>query len=215
MQNLPDKLYPYWKNSLPQFPVHRSAILSSYHQIITRYSEPHRTYHTLNHIHHIFQKLDRLSHPIHDRTSLTLAIWLHDIIYNPKAKDNEQQSAHFAHQLLTPLQIPDRTLHTIQTLILTTQHHNPNPYSTDQQILCDLDLAILGSPPKTYRQYAQAIRSEYAWIPQPDYCQGRIQILKTFLNRDRLYHIPELRDRYETQARQNLQQEITRFAEVS
>lgn len=62
------------------------------------YSEQHRRYHTLNHIHDCLDKLrlnfkEHLSQ--HDFEVITLALIYHDVIYNPKAIDNEELSAQY------------------------------------------------------------------------------------------------------------------------
>ena len=47
-------------------------------------------------------------------------------------------------------------------------------------IFLDLDLAIIGTEPNKYLEYAKAIRKEYRWLGDRDYQRGRIKVLTNF-----------------------------------
>ena len=145
--------------------------------------------------------------PVGHRPSITLAIFFHDAIYNPRSHDNEAQSAQWATESLTKLNLPTPTIDRITSLIHTTKTHIPDPKDPDNQFLLDLDLSILSASPTQYQTYAQAIRQEYHWVAETDYQKGRSHILQTFLNRDRIYHHSKIQI-YELQARTNLTQEL-------
>src|SRR4051812_36368693 len=61
-----------------------------------RYSEPHRHYHTLDHLLAMLDTLAALPLPAASQPAVQLAVWFHDAIYDPKASDNEERSAAFA-----------------------------------------------------------------------------------------------------------------------
>ena len=73
----------------------------------------------------------------------------------------------------------------------------------------DADLAIIGADPARYQAYQHAIRREYSWVADTVYQAGRIQVLESFLDRDRLYYTDLLFDELESIALYNIQQEIT------
>ena len=70
---------------------HRLNQLQFNSDIIHLYNEPHRFYHTLNHIEYVLKQLKDAELLKHDE--LFLAAIFHDIIYNPKSNTNEEESA--------------------------------------------------------------------------------------------------------------------------
>jgi predicted metal-dependent HD superfamily phosphohydrolase len=93
-------------------------------------------------------------------------------------------------------------------LIRKTKTHDAGD-DADAQVLIDADLAILGADEPAYRTYAEQIRQEYAWVPEPEYWIGRRRVLQKFLDRPRIYHILS---HLEAAARHNLAAEIARLA---
>ena len=186
-------------------------------QLITSYQEPHRHYHTLHHLKQLFTALQNIdsrnslnvsaASQNWNRSSIILAIFFHDAVYDTRSHENEAQSAKLASEFLTKLNLPNTIIDRITHLIRLTKHHPAQPTDLDAQLLLDLDLSILATPPSQYQTYAKAIRQEYDWVADADYRKGRSQILQTFLNRDRIYHHPQMQH-HESQARINLNQEI-------
>ena len=60
-------------------------------EILKNYDEQHRFYHNLYHLIDMLTNAKKLGIELTD--SLVLAIVFHDIIYDPKRKDNEERSA--------------------------------------------------------------------------------------------------------------------------
>ena len=83
----------------------------------------------------------------------------------------------------------------------------------DAQLLVDIDLAILGSPPERFERYDQDVRKEYAWVPGFRFQDKRAQVLQGFLDRPRLYHGEAAADLLEGQARINLGAALSRLAQ--
>jgi hypothetical protein len=81
----------------------------------------------------------------------------------------------------------------------------------DADLLIDIDLSILGQPPERFRDYEQAIRAEYAWVPEATFVQKRREILAGFLERPAIYHAEWSRTRYESIARANLLASLARL----
>ena len=72
--------------------------------VIDAYKANQLPYHNLAHIDQTFAAVDLLRHsavPPLDLDGIFVALWFHDIIYDPRAADNEEQSAILARTLLT------------------------------------------------------------------------------------------------------------------
>ncbi|MDQ2686612.1 MAG: hypothetical protein M3Y28_01965, partial [Armatimonadota bacterium] len=108
------------------------------------------------------------------------------------------------------LGLPDEIASRVKQLILATKAHQALDGDAACRLLLDADLAILGAPETDYNAYAQAIRREYAWVPDVHYRQGRRRVLETFLQRPRLYLTPSF-EPLEEQARANLRHERERL----
>jgi predicted metal-dependent HD superfamily phosphohydrolase len=92
-------------------------------------------------------------------------------------------------------------------LIMATCH-NAVPSDADQQLLVDIDLAILCTAPARFSEYDRQVREEYSWVPGLLYRIKRKAVLKHFLSRERLYNTAHFQERYEHQARINLKTAI-------
>jgi predicted metal-dependent HD superfamily phosphohydrolase len=146
--------------------------------------------------------VEALAAKAHFPEVVKLSAWLHDVIYDSKASDNEERSACYAEKLCAELGIAEGRR--IAAMILKTKTHGADG-DMDAQILIDADLAILGGTETDYRAYAQKIRQEYGWVPQDRYQEGRRRILEGFLARPRIY---QLLGHLEEPARRNLAAEI-------
>ncbi len=193
---------------LQPFDVDSLAVDALFAGLVAAYTGPTRFYHTLGHIRQMLATVDTLQSLANDLAAVRLAAWFHDVVYDSAARDNEERSAKYAAAALGSLGLPAGTIATIERLILDTAHHQAPAGDVDSQILIDADLAILGALAPDYRRYTGAIRQEYAWLPEEVYEQGRVRVLKHFLQRERLYYTEPLFERLETPARQNLANEI-------
>jgi predicted metal-dependent HD superfamily phosphohydrolase len=183
--------------------------------LVRAYAEPHRRYHTLDHIAALLQLLEENGKAVADRDAIRLAILFHDAVYNPARSDNEAASAALAAQQLTGLGLPPPLIADVERLILATRHGpdaEPAQADADLALLVDLDLAVLAAAWPDYLDYAQAIRREYAVYPDAIYRPGRRRVLEGFLARPRLYHTQRLRALWEVPARANLAREIAELS---
>ena len=201
-----------WQQLLINFSVRESAALPIYEDIVRRYGEAGRYYHTLAHIDQVLDTAAQLQPLARDYPAIQLAAWFHDIIYNTRTPDNEAQSAAFAESVLAKLAIPPETIRKVGRMIVATATHTNPTHDPDTAILLDADLAILGRDEAVFTQYCRDIRREYAWVPEPDYRSGRIEVLKRFLERPRIYQTSLLYQRLEKRARENLKGEIGRLS---
>lgn len=176
-------------------------------EIQVRYSAPGRHYHTLSHLADMFNRFEEVRASVDDPEIFSLAVFYHDIIYDPLRKDNEAKSAAFAVSALQELGLSEERIHRCQQHILATATHERQD-DPDTQWLLDIDLGILGAEWERYQTYAQQVRKEYAMYPHFLYRPGRRKVLRHFLERERLYQTTHFFDRYELQARKNLEREL-------
>jgi predicted metal-dependent HD superfamily phosphohydrolase len=178
-----------------------------YQDLATRYTEPHRAYHTLAHIAHCLQELQPARFLADEPVAVELALWYHDAIYDPRARDNEAQSALLAVEIARHAGLGDQIGQAAADFICATVHRQL-PLGTDAQLVVDVDLAILGRPEAAFDAYERAVRQEYAWVPDDAFAAGRRRILEGLLARPVLYGTDWFRTRYEAAARRNLARSI-------
>lgn len=177
-------------------------------EIAQQYGAANRHYHNLDHLRTLFKFFDDYCEQLRSPQVVTWSIWYHDLIYNAKRKDNEQQSALLAQKRLDGSGLPPDTVVQILEYIEATAHHLSVEAAGDLAYFLDFDLAILGTARTTYQLYAEAVRQEYRHVPGFFYRRGRKKVLRYFLEVDTLFRTPALRDRFEVQARENLKWEL-------
>ena len=176
------------------------------------YFDVGRHYHDWRHVCAMVAAMADGREQLADPAAVELAIWYHDVVYDPRSADNEAQSAAVAERTLTRLGLPAAFVATVAELVMATKHDGRPPASADAAHLIDLDLSILGATPAEFDRYEAGIRAEYAHVPAVDYAAGRSAILQRFLDRPAVYATADARARWEAAARRNLRQSIDRLA---
>lgn len=177
-----------------------------------RYGEPHRRYHTRDHLTAVLDLVDELADHAADPGLVRLAAWFHDAVYDPERADNEERSARLAARMLADTDLGEPDVGQVVRLVELTATHAPDEDDRDGQVLCDADLAILGSDPETYAAYAAAVREEYAFVPDEFFRAGRAEVLNGLLALPGLFHTPAARERFEERARKNITTELKLLA---
>lgn len=175
--------------------------------LLAHYSEPHRAYHNLAHIMDCLEQFESAKHLAQDAVAVEMAIWYHDAVYDPRAKDNEERSAELAVRAVTEAGLRTSYRENIQALILATKKHDAS-LARDAAVLVDVDLSILGQNSARFDEYERQIRREYNWVSEVDFANGRAAVLGAFLSRPNIYTTEFFRAKYERQARENLQRSI-------
>ena len=178
--------------------------------LATHYAEPHRHYHTSQHIVECLAEFDFARHLASHPTAVELALWFHDAIYDTRATDNEEQSAALAEQCLADAGAHPDLILAVHDLVLVTKTHDPAKH-LDAPLLVDVDLSILGQPEDRFWEYEAQVRQEYAWVPEDVFCTKRAEIIERFLARDRIYATEWFFQTREKQARSNLQASTQRL----
>lgn len=175
--------------------------------ILQRYSEPHRAYHTRQHLEECFQAFEGAHSLAQSPGAVGLALFYHDAIYNTHTHDNEEKSAELARQVLASVGADAALQSYIADLILITRHA-AMPKAPDQQLIVDIDLSILGAPLERFFEYERQVRQEYSWVDEAIFRSVRSRILQEFLARPSIYSTTIFRDRLERSARENLKRSI-------
>lgn len=176
-------------------------------QLIAAYGEPHRKYHGVQHLTECIAAFEQYSHLAEQPHEVGIALWFHDAVYDLRAADNEAESAAWAELALAAAAVSQDAIVRIKGLIMATCH-DAVPEDRDQQLMVDIDLAILGASESRFAEYEAQVREEYAWVPEPRYRQVRAGLLAQFLARPSIYNTLELRERFEAQARKNLAESV-------
>ena len=190
-----------------------AAVADLWQSIATRYHEPQRAYHTLKHIQQLFGEFEQIKHNLHEPHIIALALYFHDVIYEPTRLDNELKSAEYAVAALRCYLSEEQCQH-IYALIMMTATHQLDKLVDEDKVsdaayLLDMDLSILAAAWPEYRQYMQAVRQEYAHVIKENYRVGRIAVLEKLLTHPTLYLTVYYHSRIEEQARENIKYEIS------
>lgn len=176
-------------------------------EIQTCYTGKNRFYHTLAHLDNMLAQLSAVKGEIDNWPAVLLALYYHDVVYNPLKSDNEEKSADLAATRLASLSVPTEVTETTVRHILATKKHLAST-DNDTNLFIDADLCILGADPESYSAYTQNIRKEYAIYPDFVYNPGRKKVLAHFLDMERIFKTPYFFEKYEQQARRNLMSEF-------
>ena len=176
------------------------------------YFDGSRHYHDWRHVCAMANGLGDVRDQLTDPAAVELAVWYHDVVYDPRATDNEERSAAAAERTLSRLGLPSPFVATVVQLVMATKHDGRPPASPDAAHLIDLDLSVLGSPPTDFDSYEAGIRAEYAHVPPADYAAGRTAVLRSFHDRPSVFASPAARERFEAIARRNIQHAIAALA---
>jgi predicted metal-dependent HD superfamily phosphohydrolase len=185
--------------------------------LLSRWAEPTRRYHTTTHLVEMFWALEELEEgrEIDDRqcSVARLAAWFHDAVYDPSASpgSNEADSATLARKTLRQLSLGDGDIGAIDRLIRLTARHDADAGEPLDAAFHDADLWILSAARERFDDYCDQVRQEYAHVPDAVYRTGRAAILGPLLHRDRIYRTSHALHGWETPARMNLGRELTRL----
>ena len=192
--------------------------------LLARYEQPHRKYHTSVHLSEMLTALKTLYEQHHTATprAVLLAAWFHDAVYEANPGEDEAASADLARTTLTPLastgSLTNREVTAIAHLIELTASHQLadgiEEYTSgaltraDAAFFLDADLAILAADSPRYTRYVAGVRAEYAHYAPDAFTRGRAAILQGFLNRTTIYASDTAHLLWDAPARLNLRTEL-------
>lgn len=187
-------------------------------EIVERYSEPHRHYHTLTHICEMLEMAKKFD--ITD-TAFLAAILYHDIVYEPgryapgyPGPSNEQDSADFCKEVLSAAQLDKTIIKRASDLIVMTQTHAAPEDDHEARLFMDIDMAIVGANPFRYEEYCYATTKEFLTVFTPEqYLAGRSHFLKHTKDQTPVFKTAYFEDR-EAPAMQNMTWELANLQTI-
>ena len=174
-----------------------------FESLCARYAEPHRRYHTQQHLAECLAHFERVRALARHPGEVAIALWFHDAIYDTARHDNEAESAAWARRALCEAGARDEVADRVHALVMATRH-SVAPATEDERLLVDIDLAILGAEASRFDEYERQIRDEYGFVPEPLFRAKRREVLLGFDERRPIYATPALRERLEAAAHANL-----------
>ena len=196
----------FCKRAAPEYP----EIFLMGEQLDRHYAESHRAYHTASHILQCLGELDKIRSQTDNPLEVELAIFFHDVVYNPKAADNEEQSAKIALETGQKMKLSGEALDRIVRLIEGTKIGNL-PETNDERLMEDIDYSILGQSRDAYEKYVLGVHFEYNWVPENIFCEKREKFLHKLLEKEHLYYTSFFQERYDHAARENIKWEMARL----
>lgn len=179
-------------------------------ELLARWSEPQRKYHTVDHLRFMLGVIDENAGAADHPDLVRLAAWGHDAVYDPRVMGdgNEQASAILSARLLHRCAVPAAAITEVMRLVRLTAGHHVGEQDRDGALLADADLAVLARDPSSYAAYVAAVRAEYAHVPDDAFRGGRAAVLRGLLALPVLFRVPRLHLAWEETARRNLRREL-------
>ncbi len=202
------------RSSTSRKPLDTAAL---YGDVVRAYAEPGRRYHTMDHIEHCIRQLELAQRELGTSAGLgenevdgvEFGIWYHDVVYVPRAQDNEALSAELftriADGVLEPEKIDD-----VHRIIMATLHL-AKPQRADEGLMVDIDLSSFGMEWDHFRRDSVAVRTEMGHQSEAEFARGHARFLNTLMARDSVYCTELFRDLYETRARENIERYLGEF----
>ncbi|MET9977156.1 hypothetical protein ACFYOI_19625 [Streptomyces microflavus] len=176
--------------------------------LLVRWAEPQRRYHTTAHLTAVLDRIDTLAGYAADVHAVRLAAWFHDAVYRPDRTENEERSAALAERALPEAGVGEAVTAEVARLVRLTVTHDPAEGDGNGEVLCDADLAVLAGGPDAYAAYAAQVREEYGFVPDEAFRAGRAAVLRQLLALPRLFRTPYGAAEWEARARHNLATEL-------
>jgi predicted metal-dependent HD superfamily phosphohydrolase len=195
--------------------------VKAFQNIISRYTEDHRYYHTIKHIYDIHCKFDELimsGNKVSEETKLIvrLALFYHDFIYEIGNLDNEKLSADLAVKELTEVKFMESIINQVKECILVTCYQlNPEPGGIEQKLIVDCDLSGFALPWKSFiKQRNDVIKELGGDEPGREFYIKQINFLSGLVVKPNIFYTDYFKENYEHFARANIKKEIERIENI-
>ena len=213
-----ERLRPQWTRIVQELGGDLEHADETFTEIIQRYrTGDGRAYHNLFHIDRMLGFINQFDHLAKNKHMLKAAIFGHDIVYVPASPINEQESADVFGLILKKLSVRKEDIEETKRLIMITKEHKTTDDDIDGKLIIDSDYEILASPDETYDRYAANIWKENVGsekVSEEAFRKERARFINGWLDsirEDRLFLIPEIREKLQPQANRNLERELLRL----
>eukprot|EP00850_Spirogloea_muscicola_P009004 SM000049S16775 [mRNA] locus=s49:639324:643077:+ [translate_table: standard] len=214
-----DPLFCRWAGLMRRLSVKKEVAEEWWQFIEAHYRQHNRHYHTFTHLQSLYTLYGRYAHFVADPCAFHLAIFFHDVVYEPRASVhgvNEKESAALFFRFARAAELTSNLEEKVNKYILQTINHLEDiQVSKDLALFLDLDLAILGAAKNDYEMYAANIRREYMHMEEAVYREKRANLLQVWLARSRLYRTEIVHQAFGDQAKINLTWELAGLRDTS
>jgi pantetheine-phosphate adenylyltransferase len=159
----------------------------------SNYGQPHRHYHNWEHISKLFSIYEKMGSKMTE--ALFLSTIFHDIIWTPKATNNEKSNELLSAECFMDYvgdKLSKNLVDEVVGAILDT-HHTEDSKTTTGAVLCDADLyELIHGDFNTLLKNEMLISKEYQMFHEKDYVAGRLRFLSKWV--DRNPHIKDLNE---------------------
>ena len=204
----PGRFRALWQRCLVDGARDDSAAI--HQRLLHGYHEPQRFYHTLQHIEHCIFMFDECSALVDNPDALELAIWFHDVIYEPSASDNEARSAQLYLQLSDGVHA-ETTRSLVDRLIMATLHLGCSLADGDASYMVDIDLSSFGLPWDEFLRDSENLRREASHLDDAAYHQKARAFHHSLRSRERFFYTDFFAERLEARAHRNIERYIERI----
>lgn len=211
MEQLQQRFVSLWRRCAK--PGVRDYAEGAWQELLKRYDEDHRRYHNLDHVRFCLKQKDLAASLMDDPDAGEMSIWYHDVIYEPRARDNEKRSAGFFAWYTVDL-FPDDFVAKVRRLILATEH----PEDVDEGDACyitDIDLSSFALPWESFQRDNAALRVEQQDLSDASYYAGKKRFLEKLAARKRIFRTDFFHDLYEERARANIRRYLAELPQAT
>ena len=178
-------------------------------EIEALYREPHRRYHTPAHIEHCLRCFDLATDRMDEPDAVEMALWFHDAVYDVPTEKNELRSAELFAARAGGRGL-ERFRSNVHRLIMVTTHREP-PATLDESFIVDIDLSSFGLPWEEFLRDSIAVREEFLHVPDAEFYPRHRKFVESLVARPAFCFTEFFRDRYEAQARENIERLLARI----
>jgi predicted metal-dependent HD superfamily phosphohydrolase len=178
-------------------------VTANFETVEGHYLEPHRRYHTPEHVRHCLSQFDDARPRMAAPDCVELAVWYHDVIYDARSSDNELQSAKLFECHAGGV-LPVGMIQSVYDLIMVTVHGKVRPKTLDQGYMVDIDLSSFGLPWPEFLRDSAAVRDEFPHLSDDVFYARQQSFLSSLLSREHFCLTAFFRERHEIRARDNI-----------
>jgi len=212
VREYPD-LFDMWQALSLEAGISHGKVEEWWTRIALQYTEVGRTYHNLNHLRDMFRLYKEIKSHLTDRLVVGLAVFFHEMVYDPQSPDNEHYSAEEFERFADEVQMCQDIRQQVLAIILNAHDIDGEQEETppDMDHFMDLKLAVLARDAEEYDQYLANIRQEYTHLDTDTFLSSRAEVLQMLLE-GQVYRTLLVADKYEERAKQNLKRELDSLA---